>query len=31
VRSAEHEQRVGFGMSEYLDQMIDDQPVGLAE
>ena len=23
--------RVGFGLSEYLDQIIDDQPVGLAE
>ena len=31
VRSATQADRVGFGMSEYLDQMIDDQPVGLAE
>ena len=23
--------RVGYGLSEYLDQIIDDQPVGLAE
>lgn len=23
--------RVGYGLSEYLDQMIDDQPVGIAE
>jgi hypothetical protein len=23
--------RVGYGMSEYLDQIIDEQPVGLAE
>ncbi len=31
VRSGEFEGRTGFGMSEYLDQIIDDQPVGLAE
>ena len=23
--------RVGYGLSEYLDQIIDDQPVGIAE
>jgi len=23
--------RVGYGLSEYLDQIIDGQPVGLAE
>ncbi len=23
--------RVGYGLSEYLDQIIDDAPVGLAE
>ena len=23
--------RIGYGLSEYLDQIIDDQPVGLAE
>jgi hypothetical protein len=23
--------RVGYGLSEYLDQIIDDEPVGLAE
>jgi hypothetical protein len=23
--------RVGYGLSEYLDQIIDSQPVGLAE
>jgi hypothetical protein len=23
--------RVGYGLSEYLDQIVDDQPVGLAE
>jgi len=31
VRSGEFEGRTGFGMSEYLDQIIDEQPVGLAE
>jgi len=31
IQSGEFEGRVGFGMSEYLDQIIDDQPVGLAE
>ena len=29
--SAEHAGTVGFGMSEYLDQIVDGQPVGLAE
>ena len=28
---APFEGRVGYGLSEYLDQIIDDQPVGLAE
>jgi hypothetical protein len=23
--------RTGYGLSEYLDQIIDDEPVGLAE
>jgi hypothetical protein len=23
--------RIGYGLSEYLDQIIDDAPVGLAE
>ena len=23
--------RVGYGLSEYLDQIVDDQPVGLDE
>jgi hypothetical protein len=31
VHSGPFEGRVGYGMSEYLDQIIDDQPVGLAE
>ncbi|MFN3258422.1 MAG: hypothetical protein ACE37B_22300 [Ilumatobacter sp.] len=31
VRSGEFEGRTGFGMSEYLDQIIDDAPVGIAE
>ena len=31
VRSGEFEGRVGYGMSEYLDQIIDGQPVGIAE
>lgn len=26
-----HETAVGYGLSEYLDQIIDDQPVGIAE
>ncbi|MEY3691130.1 MAG: hypothetical protein RJB57_785 [Actinomycetota bacterium] len=31
ITSGEHEGRTGFGMSEYLDQIIDGQPVGIAE
>jgi hypothetical protein len=31
IHSGEFEGRVGYGMSEYLDQIIDDRPVGLAE
>jgi hypothetical protein len=31
VRSGEFEGRAGFGMSEYLDQIVDGEPVGLAE
>jgi hypothetical protein len=31
IHSGEFEGRVGYGMSEYLDQIIDEQPVGLAE
>jgi hypothetical protein len=31
IRSGEFEGRTGYGMSEYLDQIIDDRPVGLAE
>ena len=31
VESGEFEGRVGFGMSEYLDQIVDGSPVGLAE
>ncbi|MDX2380087.1 MAG: hypothetical protein QNM02_10065 [Acidimicrobiia bacterium] len=31
VRSGEFEGRTGFGMSEYLDQIVDDAPVGLDE
>jgi hypothetical protein len=31
VRSGEYAGRVGYGMSEYLDQIIDGRPVGLAE
>jgi len=27
----QHEQHVGYGLSEYLDQIIDDKPVGIAE
>jgi hypothetical protein len=23
--------RTGYGLSEYLDQIIDDQPVGISE
>jgi hypothetical protein len=28
---SQHEQQVGYGLSEYLDQIIDDKPVGMAE
>ncbi|MEY4995724.1 MAG: hypothetical protein RLZ67_449, partial [Actinomycetota bacterium] len=31
ITQGEHEGAVGYGMSEYLDQIIDDSPVGLAE
>jgi hypothetical protein len=31
ITSGEHEGATGFGMSEYLDQIIDDAPVGIAE
>ena len=31
VTSGQHEGEVGYGLSEYLDQIIDGQPVGLAE
>jgi hypothetical protein len=31
VHSGEFEGRTGFGMSEYLDQIIDDAPVGIDE
>lgn len=31
VHSGEYEGRVGFGMSEYLDQIIDGNPVGIDE
>ena len=31
VKSGEFEGRVGYGMSEYLDQIIDGQPVGIDE
>jgi hypothetical protein len=31
VRSGEYAGRVGYGMSEYLDQIVDGRPVGLAE
>ena len=31
VRSGEFEGRVGYGMSEYLDQIVDGDPVGLDE
>ena len=31
IRSGEFEGRTGYGMSEYLDQIIDGAPVGLAE
>jgi hypothetical protein len=31
ITDGEHEGKVGYGMSEYLDQIIDGSPVGLAE
>lgn len=31
ITSGEHEGKTGFGMSEYLDQIIDGKPVGIAE
>ena len=31
IKSGEFEGRVGYGMSEYLDQIIDGSPVGIAE
>jgi hypothetical protein len=31
IRSGDYDGRVGYGMSEYLDQIIDGTPVGLAE
>ena len=31
MQSAEHKGKVGYGLSEYLDQIIDGQPVGTAE
>jgi hypothetical protein len=31
INSGDLEGSIGYGMSEYLDQIIDDQPVGLAE
>jgi hypothetical protein len=31
MTSGEHEGVVGYGLSEYLDQIIDGSPVGLAE
>ena len=31
MKGGEHEGKVGWGMSEYLDQIIDGQPVGKAE
>ena len=31
VESGEHEGQVGYGLSEYLDQIVDGTPVGLAE
>ena len=29
--AADRDGAVGYGLSEYLDQIIDDQPVGIAE
>jgi hypothetical protein len=31
ITSGEHEGVTGYGMSEYLDQIIDNSPVGIAE
>jgi len=31
ITEGEHAGAVGYGMSEYLDQIIDDAPVGIAE
>ena len=31
ITAGEHKGSVGYGMSEYLDQIINDEPVGLAE
>ena len=31
VASGPYEGKVGYGLSEYLDQIIDGQPVGIAE
>ena len=31
ITDGEHAGRTGFGMSEYLDQIVDGTPVGLAE
>ena len=31
ITDGEHKGRTGFGMSEYLDQIIDGSPVGIAE
>jgi len=31
MTSGDHAGRIGYGMSEYLDQIIDSQPVGIAE
>ena len=31
MQSAEHAGKVGYGLSEYLDQIVDGQPVGKAE
>lgn len=31
IEGGEHDGAVGYGLSEYLDQIIDGQPVGLAE
>lgn len=31
MKSGTHSGRVGYGMSEYLDQIIDEKPVGIAE